>query len=81
MSCRSLFLVSWIVYKEFMISTFSTLELISLMMNTLFEICRVTYNVYGLQQSGPMSIVSTINRSNSQFQRPGRKCLVIDVPL
>ena len=31
--------------------------------------------------SGPMSIVyvSTINRSNSQSERPGSKCLVIDV--
>ena len=48
-TCPRLFLVFWMVYKEFMISTFSNLELISLMINNLFEICRVTYNVYGLQ--------------------------------
>ena len=56
-------------------------ELTSLMMNSLFEICRVTYNVYGETTSGPMCIVSTINRSNSQSERPGSKYLVIDVPL
>ena len=53
-------------------------ELTSLMMNIWFERCCVTYicMLYPVR----WACVSTTNRSDSQSERPGSKCLVIDVP-